>query len=128
MEPKVLVLDEPTAGLDPAGAASILANIEAYRQANHATIVIVSHSMEDVARLADRLVVVSHGTLPYIGTPREVFSHRAALEELGLGVPAMNRVFSRVRAMGVDIDPAVYTVEQAKAAFLAAWRKRKEGK
>ena len=128
MEPKVLVLDEPTAGLDPAGAASILANIEAYRQANHATIVIVSHSMEDVARLADRLVVVSHGTLPYIGTPREVFSHGAALEELGLGVPAMNRVFSRVRAMGVDIDPAVYTVEQAKAAFLAAWRKRKEGK
>lgn len=128
MEPKVLVLDEPTAGLDPAGAASILANIEAYRQANHATIVIVSHSMEDVARLADRLVVVSHGTLPYIGTPREVFSHGAALEALGLGVPAMNRVFSRVRAMGVDIDPAVYTVEQAKAAFLAAWRKRKEGK
>lgn len=128
MEPKVLVLDEPTAGLDPAGAASILANIEAYRQANHATIVIVSHSMEDVARLADRLVVVSHGTLPYIGTPREVFSYGAALEELGLGVPAMNRVFSRVRAMGVDIDPAVYTVEQAKAAFLAAWRKRKEGK
>lgn len=128
MEPKVLVLDEPTAGLDPAGAASILANIDAYRQANHATIVIVSHSMEDVARLADRLVVVSHGTLPYIGTPREVFSHGAALEELGLGVPAMNRVFSRVRAMGVDIDPAVYTVEQAKAAFLAAWRKRKEGK
>lgn len=128
MEPKVLVLDEPTAGLDPAGAASILANIEAYRQANRATIVIVSHSMEDVARLADRLVVVSHGTLPYIGTPREVFSHGAALEELGLGVPAMNRVFSRVRAMGVDIDPAVYTVKQAKAAFLAAWRKRKEGK
>ena len=77
---------------------------------------------------SDRLVVVSHGTLPYIGTPREVFSHGAALEELGLGVPAMNRVFSRVRAMGVDIDPAVYTVEQAKAAFLAAWRKRKEGK
>ena len=81
-----------------------------------------------LARLADRLVVVSHGTLPYIGTPREVFSHGAALEELGLGVPAMNRVFSRVRAMGVDIDPAVYTVEQAKAAFLAAWRKQKEGK
>jgi energy-coupling factor transport system ATP-binding protein len=121
MEPKVLVLDEPTAGLDPAGAASILENIEAYRQANGATVVFVSHSMEDVARLAHRLVVVSQGKLPYVGTPKEVFSHGAALEELGLGVPAMNRVFSRVRALGVDIDPAVYTVEQAKEAFLRAY-------
>ena len=126
MEPKVLVLDEPTAGLDPAGAASILANIEAYRQANHATVLIVSHSMEDVARLTDRLVVVSQGTLPYVGTPREVFSHGAELEAMGLGVPAMSRVFARVRAKGIDIDPAVYTVEQAKEAFLAALRK-KEG-
>ncbi|MCF0123011.1 MAG: energy-coupling factor transporter ATPase [Ruminiclostridium sp.] len=124
MEPKVLILDEPTAGLDPAGAASILANIEAYRKANNATIIFVSHSMEDVARITDRLVVVSHGTLPYLGTPREVFSHGEALEELGLAVPAMNRVFSRVRAMGVEIDPAVYTVDQAKAAFLEAYRRR----
>ena len=124
MEPKVLILDEPTAGLDPAGTASILANIEAYRKANNATIIFVSHSMEDVARITDRLVVVSHGALPYVGTPREVFSHGAHLEQLGLAVPAMNRVFSRVRAMGVDIDPAVYTVEQAKAAFLEAYRRK----
>ena len=75
MEPKVLILDEPTAGLDPAGAASILANIDAYRQANQATIIIVSHSMEDVARLTHRLAVVSHGTLPYVGTPREAVSY-----------------------------------------------------
>ena len=128
MEPKVLVLDEPTAGLDPAGAASILANIDAYRRANGATIVIVSHSMEDVARLTDRLAVVSHGTLPYVGTPREVFSHGEELEALGLAVPTMNRVFTRLRAMGAPVDPAVYTVEQAKASFLAAWRQRKEGK
>ena len=128
MEPKVLVLDEPTAGLDPAGAASILANIDAYRQANGATIIIVSHSMEDVARLTDRLAVVSHGTLPYVGTPREVFSHGEELEALGLAVPTMNRVFTRLRAMGADVDPAVYTVEQAKASFLAAWRAKKEGK
>ena len=119
MEPKVLILDEPTAGLDPAGSASILANIEAYRKANNATIIFVSHSMEDVARITDRLVVVSHGTLPYVGTPREVFSHGEDLEKLGLSVPAMNRVFSRVRAMGVDIDPAVYTVEQARDQLLA---------
>lgn len=124
MEPKVLILDEPTAGLDPAGAASILANIDAYRQANNATVIIVSHSMEDVARLTDRLMVVSHGKLPYVGTPREVFSHGSELEALGLSVPAVNRVFSRVRAMGVEVDPAVYTVEQAKAAFLEAYRRK----
>ena len=104
MEPKVLILDEPTAGLDPAGAASILANI--------------------VARLTDRLVVVSHGKLPYVGTPREVFAHGAELEALGLSVPAMARVFARVRALGGDVDPAVYTVEQAKEAFLAAYRRK----
>ncbi len=126
MEPKVLILDEPTAGLDPAGSASILENIEAYRKAHNATIIFVSHSMEDVARLTDRLVVISKGTLPYVGTPHQVFSHGEALEKLGLAVPAMNRVFSRVRALGVDIAPAVYTVEQAKAAFLEAYR-RKEG-
>lgn len=124
MEPKVLILDEPTAGLDPAGAASILANIEAYREANDATVIIVSHSMEDVARLTDRLVVVSHGKLPYVGTPREVFAHGAELEALGLSVPAMARVFARVRALGGDVDPAVYTVEQAKEAFLAAYRRK----
>ena len=124
MEPKVLILDEPTAGLDPAGAASILANIEAYREANDATVIIVSHSMEDVARLTDRLVVVSYGKLPYVGTPREVFAHGAELEALGLSVPAMARVFARVRALGGDVDPAVYTVEQAKEAFLAAYRRK----
>ncbi len=124
MEPKVLILDEPTAGLDPAGAASILANIEAYRKANGATVIIVSHSMEDVARLTDRLVVVSHGKLPYVGTPREVFAHGAELESLGLSVPTMARVFARVRALGGDVDPAVYTVEQAKEAFLAAYRRK----
>ena len=124
MEPKVLILDEPTAGLDPAGSAEILANIEAYRKANNATIIFVSHSMEDVARITDRLVVISKGTLPYVGTPHEVFSHGEELKQLGLAVPAMNRVFSRVHAMGVDIDPAVYTVEQAKAAFLEAFGRK----
>ena len=120
MEPKVLILDEPTAGLDPAGSASILANIDAYRQANNATVIIVSHSMEDVARITDRLVVVSYGTLPCVGAPREVFSHGEELNELGLSVPEVNRVFARIRAAGIDLDPAVYTVDQAKAALLKA--------
>ena len=119
MEPKVLILDEPTAGLDPVGVESILDNIREYHKAHNATIIMVSHSMEDVARTVDRLVVVNDGHLPYQGTPREVFCHGRELEEMGLGVPQMTRVFNRLRAMGVDIDSSVYTTEQAKAAILA---------
>ena len=119
MEPQVLILDEPTAGLDPVGVESILRNIRDYHQAHNATIILVSHSMEEVARSVDRLVVVNDGRLPFQGTPREVFRHGAELEQMGLGVPQMTRVFHRLRAMGVDIDPSVYTIDQAKAAILA---------
>lgn len=119
MEPAVLILDEPTAGLDPAGAAQILENIAAYHNTKNATIILVSHSMEEVARTADRLVVIHDGAIPLSGTPREVFSHGSELEQMGLGVPAVTRVFHRLRALGVDIDPSVYTVEQARDAVLA---------
>ncbi len=119
MEPKVLILDEPTAGLDPEGVESILGNIRDYHRANNATIILVSHSMEDMARTVDRLVVIDDGHIPFQGPPREVFQHGSELEEMGLGVPQMTRVFHRLRAMGVDIDPSVYTIEQAKAALLA---------
>ncbi len=119
MEPKVLILDEPTAGLDPVGVESILGNIRDYHQAHNATIILVSHSMEEVARTVDRLVVVNDGRIPFQGPPREVFRHGAELERMGLGVPQMTRVFSRLRAMGVDIGPSVDTIEQAKAAVLA---------
>ena len=119
MEPKVLILDEPTAGLDPVGVESILKNIRDYHEVHNATIIMVSHSMEDVARTVDRLVVVNDGVLPYQGTPHEVFQYGQELENMGLGVPQMTRVFNRLRAMGVDIDPAVYTTEQAKQAILA---------
>lgn len=124
MEPKVLILDEPTAGLDPAGVESILNNIWDYHEYNQATIIIVSHSMEEVARFADRLVVVSDGKLPLVGSPRQVFAHGAELEALGLGVPQMTRVFSRMRAMGAKIDPSVFTIPQAKAAILEAWHRK----
>ena len=116
MEPAVLILDEPTAGLDPAGAESILANIRDYHRAKNATILLVSHSMEEVARSVDRLVVVSKGHIPFTGTPREVFAHGDELEAMGLGVPQVTRVFHRLRTMGVDIDPSVYTIDQARAA------------
>lgn len=118
-DPKLLILDEPTAGLDPVGVDSILSNIRDYHQARNATIIIVSHSMEEMARTVDRLVVVDHGKLPFTGTPREVFAHGDELERIGLGVPAMTRVFHRLRAMGVEIDPSVYTIEQARDAILA---------
>lgn len=119
MEPSVLILDEPTAGLDPVGVESILENLHTYHKAKNATIILVSHSMEEVARTVDRLVVVSDGGIPFSGTPREVFSHGDELESMGLGVPAMTRVFHRLRALGADIDPSVYTVAQARDAILA---------
>jgi energy-coupling factor transport system ATP-binding protein len=119
MEPSVLILDEPTAGLDPVGVKSILENIHTYHEAKNATIILVSHSMEEVARTVDRLVVVCDGRIPFTGTPREVFSHGDELEAMGLGVPQMTRVFYRLKAMGVDIDPSVYTIEQARDAILA---------
>lgn len=119
MEPEVLILDEPTAGLDPVGVESILGNIRDYHQAHNATIILVSHSMEEVARTVDRLVVVNDGRIPFHGAPSEVFQHGPELEAMGLGVPQMTRVFNRLRAMGVDIGPSVYTIEQAKAAVLA---------
>ena len=119
MEPSVLILDEPTAGLDPAGAESILANLKTYHREKNATIILVSHSMEEIARVADRLVVVSHGNIPISGTPHEVFSHGTELEEMGLGIPAVTRIFHRLKELGADIDPSVFTVEQARDAILA---------
>ena len=124
MEPRVLILDEPTAGLDPVGVESILGNIRDYHQSNNATIIIVSHSMEEVARTVDRLVVVNDGRIPFQGPPREVFRHGAELERMGLGVPQMTRVFSRLRAMGVDIDASVYTIPQAKETILRRLREK----
>lgn len=120
MEPKVLVLDEPTAGLDPSGSARILENIRAYHEEKNACVILVSHSMEEVAREAQRLVVIHRGTVPFSGSPEDVFGHGGELETMGLGVPAMTRVFARLRSMGVDVPASVYTVPQAREAVLAA--------
>ena len=124
MEPKVLILDEPTAGLDPVGVEQILQNIRDYHEANNATIILVSHSMEEVARTVDRLVVVHDGTIPFEGSPREVFRHGDELEAMGLGVPQMTRVFHRLRSMGVDVDPSVYTIAQARQVLLDALKRK----
>lgn len=116
MEPEVLILDEPTAGLDPVGREGILANIEAYRKAKNATVMMVSHSMNDVARLTDRLLVMCDAKLALDGTPDQVFSHAQELLEMGLDIPELTRVFLRLREMGLDVNP-VYTQDQAVQAI-----------
>ena len=127
MEPSVLILDEPTAGLDPVGTESILSNIQAYHKAQNATIIMVSHSMEEMARTVDRLVVVNDGKIALEGAPSQVFQHGQELEDMGLGIPQMTRVFNRLKAMGVDVGSSVYTVEQAKRAILDALAKKGVG-
>ena len=116
MEPEVLILDEPTAGLDPVGREDILANIQAYRTAKNATIMMVSHSMSAVARLPDRLLVMNGSKLAMDGTPEQVFAHAQELLEMGLDIPPVTRVFLRLRELGLDVDP-VFTLEQAAAAL-----------
>ena len=112
MEPEVLILDEPTAGLDPEGREEILANINAYRMAKNATIMMVSHSMADVARLTQRLLVMNGSRLVMDGTPQEIFAHAQELLDMGLDIPQITRVFLRLQEMGVPVEQ-VYTVEQA---------------
>ena len=112
MEPEVLILDEPTAGLDPEGREEILKEIDAYRKEKNATIMMVSHSMADVARLTDRLLVMNHAQLAFDGTPDEVFTHAEELVDMGLDIPDITRVFLKLRRLGIDV-PEVYSVEQA---------------
>ena len=112
MEPEVLILDEPTAGLDPVGRAGILENIEQYRRAKNATIMMVSHSMEDVARLTDRLLVMNGSRLAMDASPAEVFTHAAELKQMGLAIPQVTEVFLHLQKLGVDVKN-VYTIDQA---------------
>ena len=114
MEPEVLILDEPTAGLDPVGRADILENIESYRKAKNATIMMVSHSMEDVARLTDRLLVMNGSKLAMDGTPAEVYTHAEELVEMGLNIPQVTQVFLGLKKLGLDVA-SVYTIDQAVA-------------
>ena len=115
MEPEVLVLDEPTAGLDPEGRDSILEKIQAYRRAKNAAVIMVSHSMEEVGRLAQRLIVMNHGKIAMEGTPGEVFSRSRELTDMGLSIPEVTKVFLRLRELGLPVSGSVYTIEQAAA-------------
>ncbi len=112
MEPEVLILDEPTAGLDPVGRAGILQNIESYRKAQNATIMMVSHSMEDVARMTDRLLVLYGSHLAMDAAPSQVFDHSQELINMGLNIPQVTQVFLELKKLGLNVEN-VYTLEQA---------------
>ena len=114
MEPDVLILDEPTAGLDPEGREDVLRNIDDYRKAKNATIMMVSHSMNDVARMASRLLVMCDAHLALDGTPQEVFNHAQELLDMGLDIPEVTRVFLKLQQMGLPVNQ-VYTTQQAVA-------------
>lgn len=122
MEPTVLVLDEPTAGLDPRGRDDILARIQDYHRAKNASVVLVSHSMEEIARNVDRIVVLSDSHVFMEGTPRQVFARADELEQVGLDIPQVTKVALALRRRGLPVDTAVYTVEALRDALL-----RKEG-
>ena len=118
MEPEILILDEPTAGLDPRGRERVFAMIREYRRQRDTTVLLVSHSMEDVARLADRVLVMEHGTIAMLDTAPAVFSRAAELEAMGLTVPAVTRIMLLLQRAGVPVGTDVYTVEQALSRLL----------
>lgn len=112
MEPEVLILDEPTAGLDPHGREKILALVKAYREQTGNTVMMVSHSMEDVAKIADRVLVLNNSEVAMFGTVAEVYSKSAELSEMGLSVPQITKIFSALRERGFAVSDSVFTVEQ----------------
>lgn len=118
MKPEVLILDEPTAGLDPKGRDEILDQILELHDKKGMTIILVSHSMEDIARYADRLMVMNQGEKVYDGTPKEVFEHYKELEAIGLAAPQITYIVHELKDHGVPIDNDITTVEEAKAAIL----------
>ena len=118
MEPDVLILDEPTAGLDPAGCEMILEQIQQYHRAKGNTILLISHSMEEIATNADRIVVLDKAQIVMDGTPREVFARVEELEKIGLNVPEVTRIAVALHERGLAVDPAVYTIDALKEELL----------
>ena len=123
MKPEVLILDEPTAGLDPKGRDDILGLVQKLHNEQGLTIILVSHSMEDVARYADRLIVMNHGQKVFDGAPKEVFCHYRELETIGLAAPQITYLVHDLRAQGIDIDGDITTVEEAREAILGQWNR-----
>lgn len=128
MEPKVLILDEPTAGLDPKGRDDILGQIRQLHDKYGMTIVLVSHSMEDVAKLAEKIIVMNKGKVVLTGTPKEVFKEVDILEEIGLGVPQVTYLMKELIKKGFDVSDEAYTIEQAKEEILKFFKSANRGK
>lgn len=127
MNPEVLILDEPTAGLDPGGRDEIFNLIKKLHHDNNITIILSSHSMDDMAKLAQTIIVMNHGKIEFMGTPREVFtSHADRLREIGLDVPQVLELATKLRNKGFDIRPDVLTVEEIKDEILKVMRGRKK--
>ena len=120
MNPEVLILDEPTAGLDPMGRDEILGELRKLHEERHITIILVSHSMEDLGEYAERIIVMNHGEAVFDGTPREVFSHYKELEEIGLAAPQVTYIMHQLKDKGFAVDDGVTSVSAAKAEILRA--------
>ena len=126
MRPEMMILDEPTAGLDPQGRDEILGQIERLNREHGLTILVVSHSMEDMARYVDRIMVMNDGVKMFDDTPKEVFRHYKELEAIGLAAPQITYVVQGLRERGIPIDDTITTVEEAREAILALYNKRRE--
>ena len=118
MEPEILILDEPSAGLDPRGRDMIAEMISSYRKTTGSTVIIVSHSMEDVANYVERIIVLNHGSLMLDGTPAEVFSHVEELEQVSLAVPQVTYLMKDLKKAGMDVNTSVTTIEEAKKEIM----------
>ena len=118
MDPDVLVLDEPTAGLDPQGRDHLLSQIKAYHKQRQNTVILVSHSMEDIARVADRVLVMNESKVFLFDETAKVFSHAKELEQIGLRVPQVTKIMMKLHENGYPVDPAVFTLEQAVKEIL----------
>ena len=124
MKPRVLILDEPTAGLDPKGREEILNLIKKLHEEMGITIILVSHSMDDVADYVERIIVMNHGEVFLDDEPKAVFSHKEELEKIGLAVPTVTEIMSRCAGKGFPVDDTVTTIEEAKAELLKLYEKR----
>ena len=124
MQPTTLILDEPTAGLDPKGRDDILAQISKLHKDYNMTIIIVSHSMEDVAKIAEKVIVMNHGRIELQGSPSEVFKEVDTLEKIGLAVPQVTYLVRELRKKGFNISEEVYTIEQAKKELLSILKQK----